>query len=387
MKSSLPLSFCLIATIFTGTALAQTFTAQTSESAAATSSPVAYVYVSRPTHMDGFAASSSGKLTPVPGSPFPGISVDGTSVTKKFLFGSDVNLQDLYTFTIGSQGTIDKVSTIVGPNIQGGDCLDYGGPQIDYTGSTLYNVLYCGNVEMVMQAYKIGGSGQLQFLANTPVNVDFNPTVLGEPRFLGTNKYVYLPGCSSIVSFERENNGVLGNESVTQPLPKAKSSDEFYCALNLAGDPADHLAIAFQGRGPVYSTGIGPILLASYTADSHGNLTTKNTDETMLATDLDSNFIPAMSISPTGKLLAVAGGEAGFEIFHFNGSSPITHFSGLLHASEIFTEFGWDAADHLYALSFNKLHVYTVTPTSIKEAPDSPYSIPEARSVIVLSRK
>jgi WD40 repeat protein len=172
---------------------------------------------------------------------------------------------------------------------------------------------------------------------------------------------------------------------VTQPLPKTKSPEEFYCSLNLAGDPADHLAIAFQGRKQTSSNGIGPILLGSYTADSHGNLTTKNTSETLLATDLDSNFVPTMSISPTGKLLAAAGGEAGFEIFHFNGSSPITHISGLLHASEMFTEFGWDAANHLYALSFNKLHVYTVTPTSIKEASDSPYSIPEATSVIVLS--
>jgi hypothetical protein len=387
MKSCLPLSLCLIAAISTATALAQTATDQTSEETAAASSPVAYVYVSRPTHMDGFAASSSGKLTPVPGSPFPSISADGTSVNKKFLFASDVNLQDLYSFTIGSQGAIDKVSTTVGPNIQGGDCLNYGGPQIDYTGSTLYNVLYCGNISMVMQAYKIGGSGQLQFLANTAVNIDFNPTVLSKPRFLGTNKYVYLSGCSSIVSFERESNGVLGNESVTEPLPKDKASGDFYCALNLAGDPTDHLAIAFQGRGPLYSTGIGPILLASYTADSHGNLTTKNTSETILKTALDSNFVPSMSISPTGKLLAAAGGEAGFEIFHFNGSSPITHFSGLLHASEVFTEFGWDAANHLYALSFNALHVYTVTPTSIKEAAGSPYSIPGATSVIVLSRK
>ena len=75
MKSSLPLSFCLIATISTGTALAQTSTSQASEKTAAGSSPVAYVYVTRPTHLDGFAASSNGKLTPVPGSPFAGIAL------------------------------------------------------------------------------------------------------------------------------------------------------------------------------------------------------------------------------------------------------------------------------------------------------------------------
>jgi hypothetical protein len=45
MKNSMQRSFCLIATIFIGTALAQTSTAQTIERAAASSSsPVAYVF-------------------------------------------------------------------------------------------------------------------------------------------------------------------------------------------------------------------------------------------------------------------------------------------------------------------------------------------------------
>jgi hypothetical protein len=41
MKSSLRLSFCLIATMSIGTALVQTSTDQTSENTAATNSPVA----------------------------------------------------------------------------------------------------------------------------------------------------------------------------------------------------------------------------------------------------------------------------------------------------------------------------------------------------------
>src|ERR1700678_1267402 len=122
MKSSLALSFCLIATISTGTALAQTSTDQTSESAAST--PVAYVYVSRPTHVDGFAASSSGKLTPVPGSPFANIGLSHMSVIKKFLFGAGNNggpdcggpdpvcSFSIYTYSIGSNGSLKQVSAI-----------------------------------------------------------------------------------------------------------------------------------------------------------------------------------------------------------------------------------------------------------------------------------
>ncbi len=131
-------------------------------------------------------------------------------------------------------------------------------------------------------------------------------------------------------------------------------------------------------------------MLASYTADSHGNLTTTNTYENMPTVEVGPQ---TMSISPSGKLLAVGGGVSscptcgvpGFQIFHFNGSSPITHDTGLLHASERFVQFAWDSDNHLYALSTNNLHVYTATSTSIEEG--SPYSIPEASSVIVLSLK
>src|SRR5271156_6202731 len=112
MKSFVSLSFCLIASISLGTALAQTSSTETDETAAASSSPVAYVYVSRPTHIDGFAVSSNGKLTPVPGSPFPGISARAMSVPKKFLFGVGDDFQTLYSFSIASDGALKQVATI-----------------------------------------------------------------------------------------------------------------------------------------------------------------------------------------------------------------------------------------------------------------------------------
>jgi hypothetical protein len=88
-------------------------------------------------------------------------------------------------------------------------------------------------------------------------------------------------------------------------------------------------------------------------------------------------------MSPSGKLFAVGG--TGFQVFHFNGAEPITPFTGLLQANYQFQAFAWDGDNHLYALSGGKLFVYTVTPASINEAPGSPYSIPEASSVIVRS--
>jgi hypothetical protein len=91
-----------------------------------------------------------------------------------------------------------------------------------------------------------------------------------------------------------------------------------------------------------------------------------------------------ISISPSGKFLAVGG--SGFQIFHFNGSSPITKYTGVFQPGSQFTEFGWDGDNHLYALGSGKLYVYTVTSTSVEEASGSPYSIPEASSMIVLTK-
>jgi hypothetical protein len=122
---------------------------------------------------------------------------------------------------------------------------------------------------------------------------------------------------------------------------------------------------------------VGPYVLATYTADSHGNLSTKSTYENMPTAETGVN---SMSISPSGKLLAVGG--QGFQVFHFNGSSPITRCSGVLQAGFGFQQFGWDGDNHLYALGSGKVFVYTVTSTSIKEEPGSPYPIPEASSII-----
>jgi hypothetical protein len=40
-----------------------------------------------------------------------------------------------------------------------------------------------------------------------------------------------------------------------------------------------------------------------------------------------------------------------------------------------FKQLYWDNDNHLFALFANKLYVFTVTPTSITEAPGSPHTI------------
>ena len=91
-------------------------------------------------------------------------------------------------------------------------------------------------------------------------------------------------------------------------------------------------------------------------------------------------------MSPTGKFLAV-GGSGGLQVFHLNGANPITKYTGLLTANPIDQMF-WDNANHLYALSrtAGKLYVFTVTSTSVTQAPGSPHSIFKPQSIIVLPK-
>jgi hypothetical protein len=78
----------------------------------------------------------------------------------------------------------------------------------------------------------------------------------------------------------------------------------------------------------------------------------------------------------------------GLQVFHFNGSNPITHYTGLLTKDEI-DQFFWDNDNHLYAISnaSGKLFVFTVTPTSVSQAPGSPYTISQPLNIIVLPKR
>jgi hypothetical protein len=114
--------------------------------------------------------------------------------------------------------------------------------------------------------------------------------------------------------------------------------------------------------------------LATYTADSAGNLTTSSTYKNM--PQVAVGWVSNLNMSPSGKVLAV-GGSLGLQLFHYNGAKPITPYTGLI-GTEQFDQFRWDNYNHLYAInaSTGHLHIFTITPTSVSEAPGSPYTIP-----------
>jgi len=125
----------------------------------------------------------------------------------------------------------------------------------------------------------------------------------------------------------------------------------------------------------------GPYQLATYTVASSGMLSTSSTFANMPAVAVgDVNYV---KMAPSGKLLAVAGTK-GLQVFHYNGASPITKFTGLLTTARIDQIF-WDNANHLYGISDSagKVFVFTVTTTSASQSSGSPYSIASPQDIIV----
>lgn len=381
-------------------------TAQSSSQASSSTGPVAYVYVGKALHLAAYAVASNGNLTQLPGSPFPNIYLQHESVNKNYLFGGDDDGKHIDTYSIASNGSVKEVASIDATKYapDGSTCETAGPSQLDYTGSTLYNFSYynCNGGDSYIQSFRIESGGGLQYLGRV-TGAQTKTLTLSQLRFAGTNQFAYQAGCNNqtssnqmfapepvIIGYKRESNGNLVLANTHFNLPAPRNSDDTYCPYAvLAGDPSDHFALALQAVNKTSALADGPIVLASYTVDSAGNLTTKNTFLQMPA----MNFlnVHTMSIDPTGKFLAVGAdsvgcgdcGGSGLQIFHFNGSAPVTLFTEVVNGGNMF-QFGWDKDHHLFALTDQNLHVYTVTADSVKEAPGSPYSI-GAFSLIVKS--
>ncbi len=384
---------CLIATLSAGSGLAQEPTTTTEVSPASSTAPVAYVYASTPSHIYAYSASSSGKLTPVTGSPIAASEggVDqGIVATGKYLFAINANGNNIDSFSVASNGALKKVASINAIKFND-SCGGEGGNAIfslflDHTGSTLYDLEFNANIcaNNAYQYFSINKSnGELTYRG-----VSTSGEIFEDPlSFSGNNEYAYDSDAFrlgvNIFGFKRSSNGELTFLGMNPEVPNAKSGSSYLPYL-AAPDPTGHLAITFQPFSDDTQTADGPTVLATYSGADSGKLTTTSTRENMPATEV--NNVNAMNMSPSGKLLAV-GGSSGLQVFHFNGSSPITHFTGLLTTDEIDQIF-WDNSNHLYAISHShgKLFVFDATTTKVSAASGSPYSISKVQNLAVISK-
>lgn len=355
---------CLGIALCTATALSQT--RPSAQQASASSGPSAWVYVSSyvgttsDTQVYGFTAASNGKLTATPGSPFPA-RLSSMAVNGLYLFGAPIGGSYIDTYRIESDGALSYAATTnaSAPN----NCSNTPGPVfLDHTGATLYDFYFWGDSICSNNAYQawsvVKSSGDLKYSGATNGSENFTNVL----TFTGNNQFAYTSDCyhfdPEISGFKRNSNGSLTQLTLSQVSP----SGGFGCPYLAAADPTNHLAIPWQPYPTEYSSPSGPYQLATYTVQSIGTLTSGSTWANMPKVAVGA--VTALAMSPSGKLLAVAG-TGGLQVFHFNGAGPITRYTGLLSTSEMDQIF-WDNSNHLYAIGSkaNKLAVFTVTPTS-----------------------
>ena len=349
-----------------------------------TPAPVAYVYMSygpggsTPNKIAAYAAAANGSLTPVPGSPFAA-NVTSMAVNSKYLFGSTVNGVSVSAFTMQSNGALHFSTSTEVDHSDPESCNSSSKLHLDHTGSTLYREAFVGGLcdSDEYQSFQVNSTtGSLHYLGHSASQFLYSSPL----TFLSNDVYAYGSDCvdyeggyiDTFQALKRSSGGLLASISVSAPTPSTMSSDDLYCRSMTAADPAGHLAVSMQAINDSLQEPDGLPQLGVYTATSSGNLTTTSTYSNMPATTV--GYVFDLAMSPSGKLLAVAG-EGGLQVFHFNGASPITPYTGLLTTTGI-TQIFWDNANHLYGIGYNakKLFVFTVTPTSASAAPGSPHT-------------
>lgn len=355
------------------------------------SQTVAYIYVSNnpknssTNEIAAWSAASNGKLTPIFGSPFRE-NVFGMAVNGKYLVAANRAEPVIDTFAIESDGGLRYItSTNYAKYTSSEECGSANQLFFDHSGSTLYIQEFnfdCSNTGVTsfsLNKY----TGALGYLG--AANTGAFPGDNNAAWFIGNNAYAYTAVNSDcmyyeIYGFKRNSNGLLESIATGDSLPTTPPNVRGYVADLVAADPTNHLAVLMQPANPPGCTS-GPLQLAVYTANSSGVLSTSSKYENMPPTLIASPY--DMKMAPSGKLVAVAG-QQGLQVFHFNGAEPITHDTGLLTVAPI-TQMFWDNSNHLYAISkaWNKVYVFSITPTSATEAPGSPYAINSPENLIV----
>jgi hypothetical protein len=386
MTPVLRIVLCL-ALVSAGTAFPQ----PTSEVIAA---PVAHAYVGTSQGTEMYNVASNGELTLVKGSPFKTLGFPVGS-NGKYLITLSTN--ELYSYLVESNGTIGKQISALNTRSYKGAACDAGvgtsGAELDQTGQNVYVLLQNdngspGNQCTAIQTFAIAkDTGELKYSSTVMVGGN-NGILLQLPALISNDTYGYATNAFSCCEgppewsgFKRESNGELENYTFNSKDPKGG-----YVPFFVTTGPGRSIAaITATNSGP---DDYGPEQIASYSVGGNGDISSSNTAAEMPVVIGGDGSL--MSISPSAKLLAVAGFSSGLQIFHFNGTEPATKYSKELDASSGFSSIYWDDNNHLYALSFadgkkpGQLFVYTVTPTSLTEAPGSPHNISDSPQALVI---
>jgi hypothetical protein len=355
------------------------------------SQAVAYVYVannpqnSSTNQIVGWSVSADGRLTPIPGSPFRE-NVDEMAVDGAHLAAVNHSQPNIDTFAIESNGSLRYLASAdYSKYVGGSDCVTANRIFFDHTGATLYVQEFnadCANTGVA--SYSLNKqTGNLHYLGLNITGAF--PGDNNAAYFTGNNVYAYTAVNSDcmyygIYGFKRQSSGLLVSGGALSNYPTPSSTFRRFVPELLATDPTKHLAMLMQPANPPGCIAAPP-QLAVYTVGSSGVLSTTSKSSNMPATLVSDPY--DMKMSPSGKLLAVAG-KQGLQVFHFNGANPITHYKNLLTTDPV-NQIFWDNSDHLYAISQStgKLRIYNITPASVQLVKGTPLPIQNPEHLIV----
>jgi len=357
---------------------------------AQTTGPVAYIYVSSnysgsTNRVVGFAANADGQLTQISGSPWSDnlyyLATSGT-----YLFGTS-NVPDslgknIFSYSVGSNGALHYLGATNIHSSSSDNACDYAGDLLlDHSGSYLYiyaTEAYC-NSEAAYLSYAVNKSnGSLSYLGVTPGNafgLDAPLTMAADNLYAYSSPDNDMYG--TICAFTKQSNGSLaqdngGNYCNITPWPPGQPGDWTGYGGIVTSDPTNHLAMnmLYFDQNGTQSNKIETIAINT----TNGDLTSSSTFSNMPETDVQN--VDGLTMSPSGKLLAVAGSN-GIQIFNFNPNGQATQNTGLITTAPI-TQMYWDNSNHLYAISNadNAIHVFTVTTTGATEVQGSPWNVP-----------
>lgn len=324
----------------------------------------------------GYALSSSGEVSPIPGEPFAvgdGINYY-TASNGTYLFGiswgnsSNPTWQNIISYRIAANGALTKVQTTAAATYSStpGPHYLYGPLALDHSGQYLY-VGVTGGTDMYSQysvmTFQVNPeTAALNFVGETPFHGQDTTTI----HFTGDDKY----------AFDENNYEYLvgGNKTL---LLMGNATDAGFDGNYLDTDPEDNLAV------------LGPHgQLQSWLVHSNGSLSQHSSDgQTLVRTNLWPDDYQQMNFSPDGSILALAG--FGLDLYHFNGAKPITNYKQI-YAPGVYNSqtntiagtlvwiVGWDSQHHFITIAqdYPKTgtpaplygQIYTVTPTSVTEA-------------------
>ena len=384
----LTLTFCLA---FTSAGLTQS-TSTEAAPAATTAAPIAHVYVGTTKGIYFYDAAATGKLTlakATPDAAAAGLLIGVTGNTMITL-GSYL----VHSYQLGSTGVIGKsISSIdTRKHYGGGPCGDGTGQTnglagLNHQGKNVYVTFpnQEGSCPNFIQTYDISKSGELTFNGGIATGGNAGSGLFQQPTILQNDTFAYAAAdyacCGGQypqwMGYILAGNGEMQNWSFNLSNSNVTKPAGYYPFFVTAG-VTNHIAAIVAKADPNNIDSYLPGQLASYTVDSHGDLSTTSTAANMPATLVGAGccFGNAMNMSPSGKVLAVAG-SGGVQVFHFNGGAPITAYSLLLTKDPI-SAIRWDDNNHLYALSSvsKKLYVFTVTSTLIAKVVGSPFTLP-----------